>query len=77
MPEPQMPFHMARNSVSADQLMTMAEIADTLGVKYWTVRAWACGAEKTKIPFPAPLTKIGRRPMWTRKSIIDWHNARK
>lgn len=68
---------MARNSVSAEELVTMQQIAAMLSVSYWMVRAWRSGAESSRVPFPEPFTSIGRRPLWRRETITKWHDARK
>lgn len=72
MPEPRMPFHMARNSVSSDQLLTMQQIADYIGKSYWYVRALNCGVEKSRKGFPVPDTKLRNSPLWKRSTIEAW-----
>jgi predicted DNA-binding transcriptional regulator AlpA len=70
------PFLFARNKYSADQLITMKEIADISGVSYWYVRALACGSENSKAGFPEPVAKIGRRKVWLREDIQKWNEQR-
>lgn len=70
------PFVLARNSVSADELLTMKQISDIVGISYWMVRALACGVEKSRVPFPEAYTKIGRSPLWKRVDIENWVRGR-
>lgn len=72
MTKARVPFVLARNSVKSDELLTMQQIADMLGHTYQYIRALACGAETTTVPFPEPFTKLGRRPLWKRKQIEAW-----
>lgn len=77
MAEEKTPFVLARNSVSADELLTMKQIAAMLDISYWMVRALACGAEKTRVPFPQAYTKLARSPLWKRHTIEEWEALRK
>lgn len=72
MTKARVPFALARNSVKSDELLTMQQIAGKLGCTYQYVRALACGAEQTTVPFPKPFTKLGRRPLWKQKDIDAW-----
>lgn len=69
-------FLFARNKHSADSLIGMKDIAAITGLSYWYVRALNCGNEKSSVPFPEPVTRIGRRPLWRRIDIVDWHSKR-
>lgn len=68
---------MARNSYDSDELLTMSQVADYTGYKYWYIRALKCKAETTVVPFPEPDTTIGRRPLWAEKTICAWIKSHK
>lgn len=72
MSEEKVPFVLARNTVSANELMTMKQIAGITGYSYWYIRALACGAESGRSPFPEPDTKLARSPLWKRSTIEKW-----
>lgn len=66
------PWIFARNKYRRDEIMTMQDIADHIGASYWYVRALACGSEKSAYPFPDPVTKYGRSPIWAKEDINQW-----
>lgn len=71
-----MDFFLARNSYDSKELLTMAQIAELSGMSYWYIRALNSGSEKTKISFPQPDTKIGKRPLWRKFTITSWLEER-
>lgn len=76
MTEEKQPFVFARNSVSAEELLTMKQMADMIGVSYWYIRALACGSEKSKVDFPQADTKLGRSKLWKRSTFEQWVRER-
>jgi len=68
----ELPFLFARNTVNADDLWSMQDIARESGYSYQYIRSLACGVEKTRPPFPRAYTKVGRSPMWKRDTVWKW-----
>lgn len=70
-------FDFIKPSLRAGDVMTMKDIAQKTGKSYWYIRALACGSEKSKPPFPEPITKIGNRKVWLKRDIHRWMVHRK
>lgn len=71
-----MDFYLARNTYDSEELMTMRQVADYIDCSYWYIRALHSGVEKTTVPFPEYDTKIGRSPLWAKKTIDRWKRER-
>lgn len=59
----------SRNGVQ--ELLTVQEVADLLGVECSTVRAYAARGQ-----MPDPDRRYGRTPLWARETITDWMATR-
>lgn len=57
---------------SSDETLNMADIARLAGVQRPVVSMWRQRSKKTSLPFPAPVSESGGRPVFDVEDVMTW-----